>query len=98
LAPGLRHTPGLSRWWHFAVNLLWLINGVVFYALLFSTDQWRRLVPLAWEVFPARLCTAIQYASLNFPVDHSWTGTTASSSSAISSRCSLQHRSLLPPA
>src|SRR5665213_1309178 len=71
--PGLRHTLGLSRWWHFSVNLLWLINGVVFYALLFSTDQWRRLVPLTWEVFPAALSTAIQYASLNFPVDHSWT-------------------------
>ena len=30
----------------FSVNLLWLINGVAFYVLLFSTDQWRRLVPL----------------------------------------------------
>jgi DMSO/TMAO reductase YedYZ molybdopterin-dependent catalytic subunit/thiosulfate reductase cytochrome b subunit len=71
--PGLRHTVGLARWWHFSVNLLWFINGVAFYALLFSTDQWRRLVPLTWEVFPAALSTAIQYASLNFPVDHSWT-------------------------
>ena len=71
--PGLRHTVGLARWWHFSVNLLWLINGIGFYALLFSTDQWRRLVPLTWEVFPAALSTAIQYASLNFPIDHSWT-------------------------
>ena len=30
-------------------------------------------MPLTWEVFPAALSTAIQYASLNFPVDHSWT-------------------------
>ena len=71
--PGLRHTVGLARWWHFSVNMLWLINGVAFYALLFSTDQWRRLVPLTWEVFPAALSTAIQYASLNFPVNDSWT-------------------------
>jgi DMSO/TMAO reductase YedYZ molybdopterin-dependent catalytic subunit/thiosulfate reductase cytochrome b subunit len=71
--PGLRHTLGLARWWHFAINLLWLVNGVAFYALLFSTDQWRRLVPLTWEVFPAALSTAIQYASLNFPVDEGWT-------------------------
>ncbi len=28
--PGLRHTLGLSRWWHFSINLLWLINGVAF--------------------------------------------------------------------
>jgi DMSO/TMAO reductase YedYZ molybdopterin-dependent catalytic subunit/thiosulfate reductase cytochrome b subunit len=71
--PGLRHTLGLSRWWHFSVNLLWLINGIAFYVLLFCTDQWRRLVPLTWEVFPAALSTAIQYASLNFPVDEGWT-------------------------
>jgi len=71
--PGLRHTLGLARWWHFSVNLLWLANGVAFYALLFSTDQWRRLVPLNWDVFPAALSTAIQYASLNFPVDEGWT-------------------------
>ena len=22
--PGLRHTIGLARWWHFSVNLLWI--------------------------------------------------------------------------
>jgi DMSO/TMAO reductase YedYZ molybdopterin-dependent catalytic subunit/thiosulfate reductase cytochrome b subunit len=71
--PGIRHSVGLARWWHFSVNFLWVINGVLFYALIFSTDQWRRLVPLTWGVFPAALSTAIQYASLNFPVDHSWT-------------------------
>ena len=65
--PGLRHTLGLSRWWHFSVNLLWVINGAAFYVLLFSTDQWRRLVPQTSDVFPAALSTAIQYASLNFP-------------------------------
>ena len=58
---------------HSAINLLWLMNGIAFYVLLFSTDQWRRLVPMTWEVFPAALSTAIQYASLNFPVDEGWT-------------------------
>ncbi|MBA3896173.1 MAG: molybdopterin-dependent oxidoreductase, partial [Sphingomonadaceae bacterium] len=71
--PGLRHTIGLARWWHFAINLLWTLNGAVFYVLLFSTGQWRRLVPLTWDVFPSALSTAIQYASLNFPVDEGWT-------------------------
>lgn len=71
--PGLRHTIGLARWWHFSVNLLWTLNGIAFYALIFSTGQWLRLVPVTWEVFPNALSTAIQYASLNFPVDHSWT-------------------------
>jgi len=71
--PGVRHSLGLARWWHFSVNLLWVVNGILFYVLLFSTEQWRRLVPVTWDVFPAALSTAIQYASLNFPVDHSWT-------------------------
>ena len=71
--PGIRHSIGLARWWHFSVDLLWVANGVAFYVLLFATDQWRRLVPITWEVFPAALSTAMQYASLNFPGDHSWT-------------------------
>ncbi len=71
--PGLRHTIGLARWWHFSVNLLWVVNGVLFYALIFATGQWLRLVPVTWEVVPNALSTAIQYASLDFPVDHSWT-------------------------
>jgi DMSO/TMAO reductase YedYZ molybdopterin-dependent catalytic subunit/thiosulfate reductase cytochrome b subunit len=71
--PGLRHTLGLSRWWHFSVVMLWTINGIAFYVLIFATGQWLRLVPVTWGVFPAALSTAIQYASLNFPVDESWT-------------------------
>jgi sulfoxide reductase catalytic subunit YedY len=71
--PGLRHTIGLARWWHFSMDLLWVLNGTAFYILLFMTNQWLRLVPVTWDVFPNALSTAIQYASLNFPVDHSWT-------------------------
>jgi len=71
--PGLRHTIGLARWWHFSIVLLWTINGVAFYVLVFATGQWLRLVPVTWGVFPAALSTAIQYASLNFPINDSWT-------------------------
>ena len=71
--PGLRHTIGLARWWHFSIDLLWVLNGAAFYILLFSTNQWLRLVPITWDVFPNAASTAIQYASLDFPVDHSWT-------------------------
>lgn len=67
--PGLRHSVGLARWWHFGFDLLWLINGVIFYVLLFSTAQWHRLVPQSWTVFPDAVSTAIQYASLNFPAN-----------------------------
>ena len=71
--PGVRHSIGLARWWHFSIVLLWTINGVAFYVLIFVTGQWLRLVPMTWEVFPNALSTAIQYASLNFPVELSWT-------------------------
>ncbi len=71
--PGIRHTVGPARWWHFSVNLLWVLNGFALYALLFSTDQWQRVVPTTWEVFPNALTVIIQYWSLHFPEDHSWT-------------------------
>lgn len=71
--PGIRHSIGLARWWHFSVNLLWTINGLAFYILLFSTDQWRRIVPTSWAVIPNAVSTALQYLSLTFPPDHSWT-------------------------
>ena len=71
--PGIRHSIGLARWWHFSLGLLWMINGIVVYALLFWTGQWQRLVPTTWEVFPNAASTALQYLSLSFPVDESWT-------------------------
>lgn len=71
--PGIRHSIGLARWWHFSITLLWMINGVVYYVLLFSTEQWVRLVPTTWEVFPNAASTALQYLSLTFPADQSWT-------------------------
>jgi sulfoxide reductase catalytic subunit YedY len=71
--PGIRHSIGLARWWHFSITLLWMINGIAFYVLLFTTGQWRRLVPTTWDVFPNAASTALQYLSLTFPVDESWT-------------------------
>jgi len=71
--PGIRHSVGLARWWHFTFDLLWVLNGLIYYVLLFSTDQWRRVVPTSWTVLPNALSTALQYLSLNFPVEHTWT-------------------------
>jgi len=70
--PGIRHSIGLARWWHLGTNVLWLLNGIVFYILLFSTEQWKRLVPTSWAVFPNAVSVAIQYLSLNWPVDSGW--------------------------
>jgi DMSO/TMAO reductase YedYZ molybdopterin-dependent catalytic subunit/thiosulfate reductase cytochrome b subunit len=70
--PGLRHSIGLARWWHLGVDSLWLLNGAIFYALLFTTGQWRRLVPTSWHIFPDALSVLIQYLSLNWPTDSGW--------------------------
>ena len=71
--PGIRHSIGLARWWHLGTDVLWLLNGLVFYVLLFSTGQWRRLVPTSWKVFPDAASVVIQYLSLNWPVENGWT-------------------------
>jgi len=71
--PGFRHSIGLARWWHFSFDLLWLVNGVVFYVLLFATGQWRRIVPRSWDVIPNAASTAVQYASLQLPANEGFT-------------------------
>ena len=70
--PGLRHSIGLARWWHLGIDTLWLANGLVFYALLFASGEWRRIVPTSWRVFPDALSVALQYLSLRWPIDDSW--------------------------
>ena len=70
--PGRRHSIGLARWWHLGVDTLWLLNGIVFFVLIFATGQWKRLVPTSWDVFPNALSVAIQYLSLDWPLDNGW--------------------------
>jgi methionine sulfoxide reductase catalytic subunit len=70
--PGIRHSIGLARWWHLGTDTLWLLNGVVFYVLLFTTSQWRRVVPATWAVFPNAVSVLIQYLSLRWPTENGW--------------------------
>jgi thiosulfate reductase cytochrome b subunit len=70
--PGIRHSIGLARWWHFVFDTFWLANGIAVYVLLFSTGQWRRIVPVSFEVIPHTISTALQYLSLDFPPPSGW--------------------------
>ncbi len=70
--PGIRHSIGLARWWHFSCDFLWVLNGAAFYVMLFLTGQWERVVPRTWAVFPNSLTVAIRYLSLQFPANDSW--------------------------
>jgi len=69
--PGLRHSIGLARWWHLGVDAV-LLNGVIFYVLLFATGQWQRVVPTSWDVFPHALSVLVQYLSLDWPTENGW--------------------------
>lgn len=62
----------LTLWFHQALDLLWMVNGVVFVVLLFATGHWLRLVPTSWEVFPNALSAALQYISFDWPTDNGW--------------------------
>ncbi|MBT2588429.1 cytochrome b/b6 domain-containing protein [Arthrobacter sp. ISL-95] len=62
----------LSQWLHQSLDVLWVVNGMIFVALLFVSGQWMRIVPMSWDVFPNMLSAAIQYASLDWPAENGW--------------------------
>ena len=62
----------LTVWFHQSLDLLWLVNGVVFIVLLFATGQWMRVIPTSWEVFPNAVSAGLQYMSLDWPTDNGW--------------------------
>ncbi|WP_249934626.1 cytochrome b/b6 domain-containing protein, partial [Microbacterium ulmi] len=71
-----RRTPkgkiSLALWFHQGLDILWLVNGIVFVVLLFATGQWMRIVPTSWEVFPNAVSAALQYVSLDWPTENGW--------------------------
>ncbi|WP_260837413.1 cytochrome b/b6 domain-containing protein [Microbacterium sp. SLBN-146] len=62
----------LTLWFHQSLDLLWIINGLIFVVLLFVTGQWMRIVPTSWEVFPNAVSAALQYVSLDWPTENGW--------------------------
>ncbi|MGH9326324.1 MAG: molybdopterin-dependent oxidoreductase [Terriglobia bacterium] len=65
--PGRRNL-GLGRHWHFLSDIGWLTTGIVYIVLLFATDEWRRLVPTSWSIFPSAWHAAVTYASFHLVV------------------------------
>ncbi|MFF1539242.1 cytochrome b/b6 domain-containing protein [Microbacterium sp. NPDC058269] len=62
----------LNLWFHQSLDILWLVNGVIFVVLLFVTGHWVRIVPTSWEVFPNALSAALQYISFDWPHENGW--------------------------
>ena len=65
--PGYRHTVGIARAWHFLNVYGFVVTGLVFVALLFSTSQWQRIVPTSVTVVIQAWDTFVHYATLHFP-------------------------------
>jgi thiosulfate reductase cytochrome b subunit len=59
-------------WFHLVLDALWVLNGMLYWALLFASGQWLRLVPLSWDVVPHALSVGIQYLSLDWPTHNGW--------------------------
>jgi methionine sulfoxide reductase catalytic subunit len=64
--PG-RKNLGLGRHWHFFSIVFWIANGVAYYILLFTSDEWQRLVPSSWSIIPQAFHDTMLYASFHFP-------------------------------
>ncbi|MGO1543225.1 MAG: cytochrome b/b6 domain-containing protein [Gulosibacter sp.] len=62
----------LSQWLHQSLDVLWMLNGLVFIVLLFVSGQWMRIVPMSWDIVPNALSSALQYASLDWPTENGW--------------------------
>jgi thiosulfate reductase cytochrome b subunit len=62
----------LTLFTHLALDVLWLINGIVFVIVLFASGQWMRVVPTSWDVFPNAASAMLQYVSLQWPVENGW--------------------------
>jgi thiosulfate reductase cytochrome b subunit len=62
----------LSQWLHQSLDVLWVINGVVFIVLLFATGHWARIVPTSWDIVPNMVSAGLQYASLDWPTENGW--------------------------
>lgn len=62
----------LDLWLHQSLDALWMVNGIVFFALLLITGQWMRIVPTSLEILPNALSALLQYASLDWPHENGW--------------------------
>jgi methionine sulfoxide reductase catalytic subunit len=65
--PGYRHTIGLARVWHFIDVHGFIVTGIVFIVMLFTTEQWKRIVPTSPLVLVQAWNTFVHYATFHLP-------------------------------
>jgi len=64
--PG-RTNLGLGRHWHFTSVLAWIATGLAYVMLLFTSGEWRRLVPTSLSVLSDAWTSVLTYLSFELP-------------------------------
>ncbi|WP_247048798.1 cytochrome b/b6 domain-containing protein [Arthrobacter rhizosphaerae] len=62
----------LDLWLHLTLDVLWILNGIIFVILLFMTGHWQRIVPTSWDIVPNALSAGLQYLALDWPTEDGW--------------------------
>src|ERR1051326_6674515 len=65
--PAHPRTIGLARVWHFINVHGFIATGIIFIAMLLSTEQWRRIVPTSPTVLLQAWNTWVHYAQFHLP-------------------------------
>jgi thiosulfate reductase cytochrome b subunit len=63
---------GVDLWLHIVIDTLWVLNGVIYWVLLFATGQWKRVVPTNGDTIPNAISAGIQYVSFDWPLENGW--------------------------
>ena len=64
--PG-RKNLGLSRHWHFMSVQFWILTGVVYLALVFTSGYWLYLIPTRWSLVPDAIKAVGTYLQFRLP-------------------------------
>ena len=66
--PGGAHSEfGMARNWHFIGAVIWIVTGIIYYGYMFTSGQWRRLIPTSFGIFPEAFHNLVGYLTLKIP-------------------------------
>lgn len=66
--PG-RNNLGLGRHWHFLTVQFWVLTGLVYVVLLFTSGEWHRLVPDGFGIVPEAFAAVGTYLQGDLPTE-----------------------------
>lgn len=65
--PGGNHNLGAARHWHFTTAIIWVITGLIYVTFLFTSGEWRRIVPTDFGIIQQAIDVFYGYVTFNFP-------------------------------